>query len=300
MRKLKIRDLESFLQVAETGSFRRAAELLHRSPSAVSAHVQQLEEQLEVTLLERTTRRVVLTNEGRHLLEHCERILSQLDTAALEVRDEARSSRKRVSMGISPSISRHLLLPAIAAFEEEEDGCSVELHEAFAEKLYTDVRDRLTEFAIGPGIDQRADFHVRPIIEDDIVAVLPRSVRLSGNRIAFSQLEKLPQIAMPTGTAIRDVVESAFRAQGARLRVQYEVMYPQGLFELVEAGMGAAMMPMLSLPPAKTRRFRIAKLEGPRLVREMCLISPRSRKLSPNGKRLADRLVETLKKSLDI
>lgn len=250
-------------------------------------------------LLERTTRKIALTSEGRRLRDRCELIMAQLDAAAMEVRDEARSRRSRISVGISPSISRHRLLPEIASFGRDEPECSVELHEAFAETLYTHVGSGVAEFAIGPGIEQRGDFHVRPIIEDNIVAVVPRSLRLVGGHITFDQLRKFPQICMPSGTAIRGVIEKAFRANGSPLRVQYEVMYPQGLFELVEAKMGVAMMPMLSLPPPKSWRFKVAQIEGPRLVREMCLITLRSRKLSPAARRLADRLVQALKDSLE-
>ena len=66
---MNIRQIETFLCVADAASFRRAAERLHRSQSAVSVHVQQLEEELGVPLFERTTRRVSLTAEGRTLLE---------------------------------------------------------------------------------------------------------------------------------------------------------------------------------------------------------------------------------------
>ena len=299
MSKLKIHELESFLQVAASGSFRRAAELLNRSPSAVSAHVRQLEEQLEVPLVERTTRRVLLTPEGRLLRERCEQVIEQLDAAAQEVREEAQSRRGRISIGMSPSVSRHHLLPVIAAHHREHPGLSIELHEGFAETLYTHVADGVVDFAIGPGIERKGDFNVRPIIKDKIVAVLPKNFPVDGDgKVALEALAAHPQVCMPRGTAIRSVVERAFRDQGRQLREHFEVMYPQGLFELVEAGMGVAMMPLLSLPAPRQRRFRTAELRGAPLARDICLITWKSRKIAPGAQHLAEQIVQALKQAL--
>lgn len=157
MIKLKIHELESFLQVAETGSFRRAAELLSRSPSAVSAHVRQIESLLEVSLVERTTRRVSLTPEGRTLRDRCTYLIDQLEAAAQAVKDEAQARKKRVSIGVSPSVSRHRLLQVVATYKREYPSVWIEMHEAFAETLYSDVADGRTDFAIGPKIARKGD-----------------------------------------------------------------------------------------------------------------------------------------------
>lgn len=298
MIKLKIHLIESFLQVAQSESFRKAAELMHRSPSAVSAHVQQLEALLQVALLERTTRRMTLTPEGRLLRDRCGHILTALDAVAQEVHDEALLRRKRISIGVSPSVSRHRLLPVLSSYQKAHPELSLEMHEGFAEQLYTQLTERQTDFAIAPGINGRTDFHVRPIIRDPIVALLPRDFPLDASgTISLRRIAEHTQICMPRGTAIRQVVENAFKTQQLRLHPRFEVMYPQGLFELVAAGMGVAMMPLLSLPPSGQRNFKVATLESA-MYREMCLITLKSRKQATAARQLAEQIVVALREAL--
>ncbi len=295
MIKLKIHQLESFLQVAESGSFRKAAELLHRSPSAVGAHVQLLEDQLDVSLLERTTRRTALTPEGRLLLKRCEQLLAGLNAAAQEVHDEAVFRKARISIGVSPSVARHHLLPIISRHQQEHPLVALEMHESFAEGLYEQLSERDTDFAIGPGIAGRKDFHVRPIIKDPIVAVLPLQFPVHASGITLREMASHNQICMPRGTAIRQVIESAFEANKLPFRSSFEVMYPQGLLDLVAAGMGVGMMPLLSLPPTPHTLFKVAALADATMYREMCLITLKARKQSPMARKLADRIISALR-----
>lgn len=298
MLKFKIHQLESFLHVADTGSFRQAAERMHRSPSAVSSHIQQLEAQLDVTLLERTTRRITLTPAGRLLLTRCQRVLSDLDAAAQEVQEEVVARRGRVSIGVSPSVSRHHLLPVLAGQQKARANLSIEMHEAFAEALYSQLAEGLTDFAIGPGIAGLNDFHVRPIIKDPIVAVLPRKFPVGpAGTITLEELSEETQICMPKGTAIRQVIERAFEAKRLTFSVKFEVMYPQGLFEMVGANLGVAMMPLLSVPPRPHRDFRIAMLASS-MHRDMCLITLKARKPSAQARAVADRIIRALKSPL--
>src|SRR3954452_23983410 len=126
---MNLQRLETFLAVAEAGSFRQAAEALHRSQSAVSKHIQQLEAELGVPLLERTTRRVTVTAEGRTLLHRSATLLEDLRTLSTELRDHADIRRGRVSIGAVPSVSSHRLPGAIAAYKRRYPGVTIELHE---------------------------------------------------------------------------------------------------------------------------------------------------------------------------
>ena len=81
--------LQSFVAVADAGSFRGAAEKLNRSQSAVSTQVMQLEGQIGLILFERTTRRTKLTPDGEKLLVHMRRALNEIETGLSELRQAA-------------------------------------------------------------------------------------------------------------------------------------------------------------------------------------------------------------------
>jgi DNA-binding transcriptional LysR family regulator len=105
-----------FAQVVESGSFARAAERLDLSTSAVSRHVADLEAHLQTRLLQRTTRRIGLTETGRTFYERCVQILAELDEAEREAAHEAAEPRGTVRLTTSVNFGMRHVTPAIAAF----------------------------------------------------------------------------------------------------------------------------------------------------------------------------------------
>jgi DNA-binding transcriptional LysR family regulator len=294
---MNLRQIETFLCVAEHASFRRAAETLHRSQSVVSVHVQQLEDELGVPLFERTTRRVVLTAGGRTLLIRCKSVMDDLKSVAHELREESSLRRGRVSIGTSPSISTHRLPAIIAAYQAAYPGITLELHEAFAKGMYDDVLDRITDFAIGPRVGGLKDFDIRPVIKDPIVAVLPPGYRLEGRKsVSLEEIAGQPHLSMPRGTAIRGVIEDAFKTRSLVFAPKFEVIHQQTLFSMVEAGLGVTILPMMSVPQTRSDRYQVALLRAPAITREICLVTLKGKTLSPPARRCADKIVEELKK----
>lgn len=292
---MNIRQIETFLSVAEAGSFRRAAELLHRSQSVVSVHVQQLEDELGVPLLERTTRRVSLTAEGRTLLTRCKGVMAELKDIAQQLRDESSMRRGRVSIGSAPSISTHRLPPIIAAYQSLYPGVTLELHEAFAKGMYNDLLERVTDFAIGPRVTGLKDFDIQPIIKDPIVAVLPNTIDMStGATVTLKRIAREPQLSMPRGTAIRETVEQAFRDAGREFSPRFEVMHQQTLFSLVEAGVGVTLLPLMSVPPDRSGKYQVAVLKEPAITRDICLIKMKGKTLSPAAGTCAEMIASEL------
>jgi len=105
-----------FAQVVESGSFARAAERLDLSTSAASRHVAELEAHLQTRLLQRTTRRIGLTETGRNFYERCVQILAELDEAEREAAHEAAEPRGTVRLTTSVNFGMRQVTPAIAAF----------------------------------------------------------------------------------------------------------------------------------------------------------------------------------------
>ena len=109
-----IRQIQAFLAVAELGSFTRAAERLHAAQPALSLLLRQLEDELGARLLDRTTRRVELTEAGREFKNSADRILDELHHAARSARDHAARRRGRISIVAPPLLAAVLLPDAIA------------------------------------------------------------------------------------------------------------------------------------------------------------------------------------------
>src|SRR5580765_2716577 len=108
--------IRAFAKVVESGSFVRAAERLATSVSAVSRHVAELEAHLDVRLLNRTTRRLSLTESGSVFYQHCVQLLADLDEAERSASASAITPRGTLRLSASVTFGERHLAPAIAAF----------------------------------------------------------------------------------------------------------------------------------------------------------------------------------------
>ena len=112
----RFEQLNAFVEVARLQSFARAARHLERHISAVSRAVAALENRLGVRLLQRTTRRVTLSDAGRDYFKRCETLLAELDGADAEVRDSAASLRGSLRVSAATGAGQTLIAPIVPRF----------------------------------------------------------------------------------------------------------------------------------------------------------------------------------------
>lgn len=108
--------MQTFVRVVETGSFTKAAETLHISRTTATQLVQQLETHLRVKLLNRTTRRVKLTQDGAAYYERAVQLLTELDDVETSLGDSQTSPRGRLRVDVPSPLARMVLIPALPEF----------------------------------------------------------------------------------------------------------------------------------------------------------------------------------------
>ena len=123
-----IRGMIGFVRTVAAGSFAGAAKELGVSPVAVSKNVQRLERQLGVRLLQRSTRKLSLTQEGRLLYERCSGPLRELESAQSSVKDKGRSPAGRLRVTSISPFGRTYVLPLLPDFSRRYPEIEVELH----------------------------------------------------------------------------------------------------------------------------------------------------------------------------
>lgn len=126
--KSSIEELLAFITIVDTGSFIAAAERLGQTASGLSRSLSRLESKLEVTLLERTTRKLKLTQEGQQFLAHARKILNDLSAAeeALQRSDQDTSGLIRVDSA-APFIL-HVIAPLMRVFRQRYPNIEIELN----------------------------------------------------------------------------------------------------------------------------------------------------------------------------
>lgn len=158
--KTTLEELTAFVTVVDTGSITAAAAQLGQTSSGVSRALGRLEEKLATTLLQRTTRRLQLTEEGRAFLAQARRILAAVDDAEeqMAVRREKPAGRLRVNAAVPYML--HVVVPLVADFRGLYPAIELELNSSDA---IIDLIEHRTDVAIRIGTLQDSTLHARPL-----------------------------------------------------------------------------------------------------------------------------------------
>lgn len=294
--QINLRLLQTFMLVAESLSFRDAAEQTHRSQSAVSTQIKQLENQLGIILLHRTTRSVVLTPEGRELLEGTKRALHEVNLGLRKIRESADIKRGRVSLACSPSVAANRLPQILVSFKQANPGVHISLMEQHSADIFHMVRQGDADFGIGPLVETvDDDICFEPILNDRILALVPRALLPNTRKtISLKELVTMPLLLHTPGSAMRRMIESAIDAQSLKFESSYQCMQMQTLVSMANAGMGVAILPQSVLKPGVLSNTQTLRLVEPSLSRQVCLITMRGRTLSPAAAQLAQVVRELI------
>lgn len=158
--KARSDELQVFVSVIECGSISAAAEQVGQTPSAVSRTLSKLEAKLDTTLINRTTRRMDLTEEGKFFFERAKAILEQMEELEerLSVRHQTPSGRLRINAA-SPFML-HAIVPYVAEFRQRYPDILLELN---SNDLIIDLIEQSTDIAIRIGVLADSTLHARSL-----------------------------------------------------------------------------------------------------------------------------------------
>jgi DNA-binding transcriptional LysR family regulator len=250
---LSLRQFQQFLAVADTMSFRRAAERLNMAQPPLTAAIRQMEDELGVRLFERTNRVTGLTSAGQVLRDEARRTIAQAERAMVLTRRAGAGLVGSLRIGFVATAIRHIVPTLVTDFRETHPDVSVELMEApTARQLAALVEDRLDLGIIALPLPALADQHIatRTVYRSELVAALPVQNALALKPHAPLPLEALahePWILFPEneGPGLHDRVMSACSTAGFVPRVAQRAVQMETIVGLVAAGLGVALVPRL-------------------------------------------------------
>ncbi len=281
--------LQTFVLVAEHKSFRIAAEMTARSQSAVSAQVRELERQLGLALLHRTTRSVGLTPEGEELLNGARLALKEIEHSLRVINETAELRHGRVVLGCAPTIAASCGPTILATFERDYPNVKVFLREIASDGLLAALRDGSIDFAIAQAVPPEPDLLVDVLLQDPIVALAPKSIIPKPRRsISLEELSKLPLLHLAPATSMRQLFDAEMKKRGLPSPCKYDCLHSLTLLAMAEAGLGVAILPRSVLRLTASSQMTGIPIGPEKLVRSIALISRCDRALSPAAKRLAD------------
>lgn len=213
---MEIRQLQYFLAVADELHFGRAAERLHIVQSAVSQQLRRLERELGVTLFERTTRTVRLTEAGRRLVPEAREVLDAVDRARSAIEDLRVERHDTVRLGTSDGLGVRLN-DVLGEFTARADGCQLELVTAPTDERLKRVRRGELDATLVRGVADSSDLEFLELWNDPLMVALPARHDLAVRQaIDLADLAGLPLriSSRERNRALYDLVLESCRTAG--------------------------------------------------------------------------------------
>ncbi|OLL32020.1 LysR family transcriptional regulator [Burkholderia sp. SRS-W-2-2016] len=283
-----LRQLRVFIEVARLQSFSRAGDEIGLTQSAVSRCVRELESEIGLKLIDRTTREVQLTDVGGNLVSSVSRLLSDLDDALREIREIGEQRRGRVVVAASPTVACRLMPRVVAACVRQFPYVTLGLRDDVQSDVVRKVKSGEVDFGviIGPFADD--DLLSETLMTDSFCVVSRDDHPLAAlEQVAWQDLDGEQLVMLDYASGSRPIIDAAMQAQGVNASVVQELGHSATVFGLVEAGVGISVLPWLALPlPAGASL--VARPLVPRAERRVELVRRRDRSLSPAAEAVWD------------
>jgi LysR family nitrogen assimilation transcriptional regulator len=266
---MDLKQLTSFVQVAELGSFTRAAAVLRVAQPALSRQVRALEVELRQTLFERNGRGVTLTPAGTRLLAHGRGILQQVQRAVQDLEEQRGAATGMVSIGLPPTLSRTLTAPLVEAFRERFPRAGVSVVEGLTHYML--------EWLVQGRIDCALVYNATPSSHVALAPVLEERLHLISAR-APGRARQTPQPVMLAELATRDLVIPS-RPHALRMRVETALaeagLTPRVALEIESVGAMLALVQRHPLHAVLAVTALQGQADGERLQARPILIAPK-------------------------
>lgn len=276
-----LKQLRVFVAVARHGSFSRAGEAIGLTQSAVSHSVKELEAEVGVRLLDRTTREVVLTDAGLRLANRVERLLDELQAALLDARSFGVQRSGTVRVATSQTTSAHLMPQCIAAGERQYPEIRIMLRDQAQQQVLHSVRNAEVDFGIVVDPVQAVDLECEAVLHEPFLLLCRDDHPFAARQeVRWSALNGCRLVLQDYASGSRPLIDSALRQQGVEAQVVQEIGHPATLFPMVAEGIGISIFPALALPLPEGGRLRVRRLV-PEINRALMLVRRKNRSLTP-------------------
>lgn len=286
---MKLDFYEEFVKLAETGSFSKAAAELPFSQAALTQHIQQMEESLGVRLFDRSTRRVELSEYGRLVLPHAQRILKLREDARSAVRAQFMHEHFDLSIGFYPAAGRYDFMAKFNLFQARHPEMTVKCRELLPDVLTESMRRGEFDFVLLEERDEPHDdgYDRLRLNRDQLAAVLPASHPLAGYGAALlAQLAKEQFYLLPEHTFVNKLAMDACREAGFTPTVTYTSYSIRNILDMISKSAGVSLL--MTSPAAKLRQDGVVVVDLiPRVTSSVNLLF-RNEALGEQGRQFLD------------
>lgn len=274
--------LRVFTALVKAETFSGAARLLYISQPAVSKSVQQLERELGVQLLDRTAKRVTLTEAGQLLYEYAGRIFAMETAAESGLAELQGLERGQLLIGASQTIGTYLLPPALGVFHQRYPKLRLHLEITNTQQVIESLRQTPLGLAYVEGPVSGEDLDVSVWRRDQLVVIAPPDHALVRRRsVTFEMLADEPYLQREPGSGTGEIAASVFAERQRTPNIALILGSNQAIKQAVIAGLGISIVSEATITLERAAgKLAIIQVRDFRLSRPLYCVRIHGRPLS--------------------
>ena len=274
MNHINFRDLRYLVAVADHQHFGRAAAACFVSQPTLSTQVKKLEEYLNVQLVERTSKRVIVTPIGRMVTERARQVLNEVDDLVNVARSAGDPMSGDLRLGIIPTLGPYLIPHLFPVLQTSYPKLRLLLHEERTRGLIERLQEGTLDAAImGTPIPDEG-LVSQPLFQEPFEVALPADHPLAGQTaIKRDDLDAAPMLLLEEGHCMRDQALDFCSRVGAQQQQDFRATSLETLRQMVASGAGITLLPTLAVEPAgsHTEGLVVRPFDGQPPVRELAI-----------------------------
>jgi LysR family hydrogen peroxide-inducible transcriptional activator len=299
---MNLRDLRYFVALAEHKHFGRAAQASFVSQPTLSTQIKKLEEELGVALVERTPRKVLLTEAGKEILQRAREVLTEVDQIKAIARRTIDPESGTLRLGIFPTLGPYLLPHVVPQIRARFPRLELLLVEEKTEMLLRQLREGRLDAAVLALPIHDDQLHAEFLFEEPFLLAVPEHHELSKRKtLKLSDLADQSLLLLEDGHCLRDQALEVCALSGANEKSGFRATSLETLRQMVAANVGVTLLPALSVKPpvARSDSIHLMQFRGDVPSRRIAMLWRKSSALAPFMKKLSHVFCELPRGLLD-
>jgi DNA-binding transcriptional LysR family regulator len=278
---MDIQHLKYFVEVAKQKNFTKASRILLVSQPSISKMIKSLEEELKITLLDRSERKIELTDAGVIVYEQALKILQSVEDVYASVNELVQVKKGTVKLGLMPTTGVLLFPNVLAGFKKEYPQIDIQMVEYNAKQLKLKVEQGDIDLGITVKPVNSELFETIPLLSEELVVLVDSGHWLvKRESVRLSDLKNESFILLTEDYALHDVVTQACMQSGFEPTVAYKSSLWDLIGEMVATKLGISLIPRSMVSRFNNKSVHAISISNPLIEWELVLIYKKNKYLS--------------------
>ncbi len=239
---MTLRHLKIFVTVCDCGSITEASRKLYVSQPSISAAIKDIEEEYQIKLFDRISKRLLLTEPGSRLLEQARFLMKQYDSIELTLRNWDQNGVLRV--GSSITIGNRFLSDFVSTFKLRHENIRIKVAINSSEKIEAMVLENELDFGLIESVPHHKNIESSIFLKDELVIICAKDHPLAEcGQISLDQFSESDLLLREKGSGTRELFDSMMSVHNKSIEPLWESVSTQALVRAVTAGIGLSVLP---------------------------------------------------------